>query len=232
MKAIILAGGKGTRLRPLTDIIPKPLLPIKGRPIIEHAICNLKKYGITDIILSIGYKADQIMEYFGNGNDLGVNLSYCVEKKLLGTGGAVKLAAKGIHETFIMLNGDNLCDVNYDDLLKVHSMNKAVLTFTLFPVKDVTKYGIAELDGQKVIRFIEKPSMDKAPSNLNNAGITVFEPEALDILPDGVSSIEYDCYQNICGKSGKAYAFIHKGQWFPTDDIEKYNKANNLFRKI
>lgn len=227
--AVILAGGLGERLKPLTDKTPKPLLLVKGKPIIQYAIENLKKYGILDIVLSIGYMADKIQDNFGDGKKLGVNIIYSVEKEMLGTGGAFKFASRGLGR-FVGLNGDNLADFDYNKMLDVHLRNKAKLTLTLFPVEDVTKFGIVELDGERIVRFIEKPSVEDAPSNLNNAGATIFEPGVLDILPAGKSSIEYDCYEKLAPK-GVVYAYIHKGQWFPTDDMEKYKKAEEEFKQ-
>ena len=160
MKAIILAGGKGERLRPLTNKTPKPLLPIKGKPIIEHAINNFKKHGIKDIILSIGYKADKIKEYFGDGSKFGVNIFYCIEDEPLGTGGAIKKAAENINETFIAINGDNLADFNWTEIIQAHKRNNAKITLGLYPVEDVTQFGIARLEGDKLLEFIEKPTVE------------------------------------------------------------------------
>lgn len=229
MKAILLAGGFGTRLRPLTDETPKPLLPIKGKPILWHKVVNLKKHGITDIIFSLHFHPDKVKEYFGDGSSMGVHISYCIEEEPLGTGGAVKLASNGIDETFIVLNGDNMEDFDYSKALAVHEKHNALITMGLFPVEDVTKFGIAELDGDRIIRFIEKPSVEEAPTNLNNAGLYIIEPEALDILPEGKSSIEKDCFEKLCGPDGQVYAYRHESQWFPTDDLEKYQKADNEF---
>jgi len=229
MKAIILAGGLGTRLRPLTLETPKPLLPIKGKPILLHTMLNLKKHGITDIILSIGYKAELIKGYFGDGSKWGLNVSYCVEDEPLGTGGAIKYASKGINEPFIVLNGDNLADFDYTKAIAYHKNNKAKLTLGLYPVEDVTKFGIAELNGNRIVRFIEKPSVEEAPTNLNNAGMYIIEPGVLEILPEGKSSIEKDCFEKLCGQDSDVYAFTHHGQWFPTDDMEKYKKADSQF---
>ncbi|MFZ2190204.1 MAG: nucleotidyltransferase family protein [Candidatus Magasanikiibacteriota bacterium] len=228
MKAIILAGGLGTRLRPLTLETPKPLLPIKGIPMAEQAILNFKKYGITDIVLSIGYLADKIKEYFGNGEKWGVQIAYCVEDEPLGTGGAIKKATEGIKETFIAINGDNLADFNWAEIISVHKKNQAKITLALFPVEDVTQFGIAELEGDKIRRFIEKPKVEEAPSNLNNAGGYIIEPEALDILPTGVSSIERDCFEKLASQ-GVVYAYQHNGQWYPTDTLEKYKLADEKF---
>ena len=228
MKAIILAGGLGTRLRPLTDETPKPLLPIKGLPIIEHAILNFKKHGITDIILSIGYRADKIKEYFGDGSKWGVNISYCIEDQPLGTGGALKKAAEGISETVVAINGDNLADFDWAAALKTHTENNAKVTLQLFPVEDVTKFGIARLQDGKIVEFIEKPTVEQAPSNLNNAGGYVLEPEVLAVLPDGFCMIEKDCFEKLAS-TGVVYAHHHDGQWFPTDTIEKYTHADKNF---
>lgn len=230
LTAVILAGGLGERLRPLTEETPKPLLLVKGKPIVQYAIENLRKYGIKNIILSISYKAEQIMDYFGNGSKLGVNISYSVEKEPLGTGGAFKLASKGLGR-FVGLNGDNLADFNYDEMLAAHLKNKAKLTITLFPVEDVTKFGIVELDGERIVKFIEKPSVEEAPTNLNNAGATIFESGVLDMLPEGKCSIEHDCYAKLALK-GVVYAYVHTGQWFPTDDFEKFNKAKEEWKGI
>jgi mannose-1-phosphate guanylyltransferase len=229
MKAIILAGGFGTRLRPLTEETPKPLLPIKGKPIVEHAINNLKSHGITDILLSVGYRADQIKEHFSDGSQLGVDIAYCIEDGPLGTGGAIKLCAKGLSSTFVAINGDNLADFDWTAMLEQHKETGAKITMALYPVDDVTQYGIAKLDGNRIVEFVEKPSEEDAPSDLNNAGAYIIEPEALDILPGGKSSIERDCFEKLAAK-GVVYAFTHKGQWFPTDTLEKYELADREFQ--
>lgn len=228
MKAIILAGGLGTRLRPLTENIPKPLLPIKGKPIIEHAILNFKKHGITDVILSIGYRADLIKEYFGDGSKWGMKIEYCVEDEPLGTGGAIRKAAEIAGERFLVINGDNLADFNWQEIINTHERNEAKITLALFPVEDVTQYGIAELEGEKIKRFVEKPKLEEAPSNLNNAGGYVMEKEVLNMLPPGFCMIERDCFEKI-SPQGKIFSCCHNGQWFPTDTLEKYYQAEEKF---
>lgn len=229
MKAIILAGGLGTRLRPLTENTPKPLLPIKNKPIIEHAILNFKKHGILDIILSVGFCADKIKEYFGDGSKWGVNIVYSIEDTPLGTGGAIKKAAEGIKETFIAINGDNLADFDWTEAISGHQENKALITLSLYPVEDVTQYGIASLKDNRIVCFIEKPKKEEAPSNLNNAGGYIIEPEALEILPPGTSSIERDCFEKLAD-TGVVFAHIHSSQWYPTDTIEKYTNADKNFK--
>ncbi len=229
MKAIILAGGRGTRLRPLTDITPKPLLPVQGIPIIEHALLNFLRHGITDVILSVGYQADKIKDYFGDGSRWGIRITYSIEDKPLGTGGALKRAATGITDTLLAINGDNLAHFDWTAALAAHRGNNADITLALYPVEDVTHYGIARLDGEKIVEFVEKPTIEGAPSNLNNAGGYIFEPSAFDILPDGKSSIEKDCFEQVA-KRGGVFAFLHQGQWFPTDTPDAYRRAQDEFK--
>ncbi|MBU0470393.1 MAG: HAD-IIB family hydrolase [Nanoarchaeota archaeon] len=227
--AIIVAGGLGTRLRPLTDVTPKPLLPIRGKPIIEHALLNFKKHGIKNIILSIGYKAEQIKEYFGDGSRWGVNISYSIETEPLGTGGAIKLAAKDLTQPFFLAWGDNLMDIDFTRMKEEYFQKAAPLIMALTPREDVENFGVAKLDRYKIISFVEKPNREEAPSNLINAGAFILHPDCLTILPKGKSSIEKDCFEKIAGK-GKISSFIHEGQWFPTDTLEKYDLANSQFK--
>lgn len=227
--AIIVAGGLGTRLRPLTETIPKPLLPIRGKPIIEHVIRNLKKHSITNIIISIGYKAEQVQEYFGNGNSLGVSINYVLETEPLGTGGAVKLASKNLKQPFFLVWGDNLMDVNFSKMEQEYLSSGASLIMALTPREDVENFGVAKLDKNKIITFVEKPKREEAPSNLINAGAFIIDPSCLELLPQGKSSLEKDCFEKLAPQ-GKIAAFIHQGQWFPTDTLEKYHYANSFFQ--
>lgn len=234
MKAVILAGGLGTRLQPLTYETPKPLLPVKGKPLIEWAILNVKKYKITDIILSIGYKADLITEYFKDGSQLGVHISYNIENTPLGTGGAVKdiVANKNLKNPFILAWGDNLANFNYKEMIETHKKYTADVTIALTEREDVEHFGVAELHNDKIIRFVEKPQRDRAPSNLVNAGALIVNPGILDVLPEGVSSIERDLIEQLCGEHGRVYGYVHSGYWFPTDTLEKYGKAIKEFPGI
>lgn len=227
--AVILAGGLGTRLQPLTDTIPKPLLPIQGKPLLEYIIQNLKLHGIKEIILSIGYRAEQIKNYFGNGSKLGVKINYCIEERPLGTGGAVKEAAKDINEPFILVWGDNLMDIDYTELYYSYLQNKKIIAMTLTPREDVENFGVVELKGKIILKFVEKPKREEASSNLINAGAFIINPKCLKILPEGKSSIEKDCFEKLASK-GEISAYIHQGQWFPTDTIEKYTKAKEEFK--
>lgn len=225
--AIILAGGLGKRLRPLTDTIPKPLLPVLGKPILAHNIAQLQKYGVKNIILAIGHYANSIQEHFGNGARLGVKISYSVENQPLGTGGAIKKAAQGITAPVFVVWGDELKDIDYRTLYETHLRHRTPVTMTLTPREDVEHFGVAKMEGEKIVFFVEKPKREEAPSNLINAGAIILDPRHLDILPEGKSSIEYDLYEKL--KPGEITAHIHHGQWFPTDTLEKYSLACQEF---
>lgn len=222
--AIILAGGLGTRLRPLTDNTPKPMLPIKGKPILQHGIENLKKFGVKKVIISIGYKAEQVKNYFGDGRKWDLEISYADESLPLGTGGAVKKAAFGLKEPFFLAWGDNLMDIDWQAMMEQYSVNKSRVMMSLTPREDVENFGVAKLEGSKILYFVEKPKREEAPSNLINAGAFIIDPKALEILPEGTSSIERDCFEKLAPK-GEISAYVHEGQWFPTDTLEKYGLA-------
>ncbi len=227
--AIIVAGGLGTRLKSLTEHTPKPLLPVHGKPLLEHAIRNFKKYGVNNIILSLGYKAEQIQEYFGNGENLGVKIKYIIEPEPLGTGGAIRLAAKDLTKPFFLAWGDNLMDLDYRKMAEEYGQNNTPIIMALTRREDTENFGVAELKNNKIISFAEKPARDEAPTNLINAGAFIIEPKCLEILPEGKSSIEKDCFEKIAPKE-EISAFIHDGQWFPTDRLELYNLANSNFK--
>ena len=222
--AIILAGGLGTRLQPLTDDTPKPLLPLKGKPMIAHIINNFKKYGVNNIILSIGYKSKQIKEHFGDGSKYGVNIIYSIEEEPLGTGGAIMLAAKDLTKPFFLAWGDNLADFDLHAMYKAYLRDAPQVTMALTPREDVENFGVAKLEENKIINFVEKPQREEAPSNLINAGAFIIDPQCLKILPQGNSSMERDCFEKLA-PLGEISVYKHEGQWFPTDTLEKYSDA-------
>ena len=181
MKAIILAGGLGTRLRPLTYKTPKALLPFQGRTLTEQVLDVLKKSNITDIYLSIGYMADKIKDYFGDGSKFGVKITYVEEKEPLGTAGPLNLLKK-LESSFVMLNGDNLFNADFNKMLEFHKKNKAVGTIALTQVDDPSHYGAARMEGDRIIEFVEKPKKGEEPSNLISTGYYILEPEVFDIV--------------------------------------------------
>ncbi len=225
MKAVILAGGLGERLKPLTLEKPKPLLPVNGKPIVEYCLENLKKCGVKDVILSIGYKSEMIQDYFGDGSKWGMNIEYNIEKELLGTGGAVKYIAEkfGLDEKFLLVWGDNVANIDFSKMTDIDG--KVVMCLT--EREDVENFGVAKIENGEIVEFVEKPERHLAPSKLINAGGFVIEPSVLDVLPEGKSSIERDCFEKIKGIK----TFIHEGYWYPTDTLEKYRLAEEALTK-
>ncbi len=223
-KAVILCGGVGTRLRPITYEIPKSLIPVHDRTLIEHLLDLFRKFGIHDILLSVGYKKEKIMQYFGNGERFGVKISYIEEDEPLGTAGPLKKARHLLTNTFIVTNGDELKDVNLEELYSTHKENNAAATIALTKVSDPSQYGVVELKGSQILRFVEKPPLDKAPSNLINSGLYILEPSIIDIIPDGFAMLERDVFPRIA-ENGKLYGYHFTGQWFDTGTFERYEIA-------
>lgn len=221
--AIILAGGLGSRLRPFTYSIPKPLIKIQGKPIMQYAIENLRKNGINNIIVASGYKSIKIEDYFKNGKDFGVNIKY-IKTGPFGTGGAIKECAQNIKNTFIVINGDNIANYNFKELLKEHKKHKVLATLALYKAKDVSQYGVVNIDKNIITKFIEKPKT-KVKSNLINAGAYILEPQILDFITKKKSSIERDVFEKLA-KMKLILGIEHKKQWFPTDNFERYYIAS------
>ncbi len=230
-KALILAGGQGTRLRPITHEIPKPLVPLHDKPILQHAIDLFKKYGITEILLSVGYKAEKIKEYFGNGKRFGVTITYLEETEPLGTAGPLNLAREHLTDTFMMCNADELKNIDLHEMYLFHKENGAKATLALTTVADPSQYGVAKLTGNKILEFIEKPAQGTAPSNLINAGLYVLEPSVFDVVPKGAGSMERDVFPKIA-QEGKLFGFPFSGQWFDTGTLERYEEAMQKWQGI
>lgn len=228
-KALILAGGKGTRLKPITDEIPKPLIPLQGKPIIQHTIDLLKKFGVKEILISVGYKSDKFKEILGDGQRMGVKIIYLEENEPLGTAGPLKLAKPFLNETFVMCNADELKDVDLIDMYKFHKDTKAIATIALTTANQPKHYGVAKLQGNKILEFIEKP--DNPPSNLINAGLYIMEPEIIDYVAPGKSMLEKNVFPKIA-KKNKLYGYHFTGQWFDTGDLKRYAKARKEWKGI
>ena len=188
MRAVVLVGGFGTRLRPLTEVTPKPLLPVGHRPILEHVVTTLRAGGIDDVVLSLGFRPDAFTDAYPDGTCAGVPLHYAVEPEPLDTAGAIAFAAReaGIDETFVVVNGDVLTDLDVSRLVQVHREHGAEGTIHLTPVDDPSAFGVVEPDEDgRVLRFVEKPPPGTAPTNLINAGTYVLEPSVLARIPVG-----------------------------------------------
>jgi len=228
---LILAGGRGTRLKPITDEIPKPLLPIQGKPVIEYTLDLFKKFGIKKVLLSIGYMGDQIKEHFGNGKKFGLDIIYIEEDTPQGTAGPLRLAKKYLTETFVMCNADELKDIDLEEMYLFHKENNAIGTIALTTVPDPSIYGVAKLQGNKILEFIEKPKKEKAPSNLINSGLYILEPSVLNYIPDGneAVSIEKQVFP-LLATEGRLYGYHFSGQWFDTGNFERFEKARTEWK--
>lgn len=230
-KAVLLVGGRGTRLKPLTDKLPKALLKIQGKTITEHLFDLLKKYGIREVILCTGYLKDKIKEYFGDGSNFGMSVTYVEENEPLGTAGPLKLAKKYLNASFIVSNGDELKDINIPRMFRLHKRKNALATIALTTVDDPSSYGVARLDGSRIVEFVEKPKKEDTPSNLINAGFYILEPEAIDMIPDGLSMLEKDIFPKLA-RMGRLRGFPFAGQWFDIGNIERYKTAKKNWKGV
>ena len=231
-KAIVLVGGEGTRLRPFTYELPKALLPIQGKPMVEHVLDLLKSHGVNQIVLAIGYKGEKIKEYFGDGSKFGLDISYVEEKTPLGTAGPLRLGKKFLNESFFIVWGDILSEIDLTDFIHFHKNSEALATVALTHVTDTDRYGIAAMQGSKIVEFVEKPEKEKAPSNMANAGMAIMEPEVIEkyVPKSGKAMVEYDVYPKLA-KEGKLYGYPFSGQWFDTGTHEAYEKAIKEWKK-
>ena len=230
MKAIIIAGGMGTRLRPLTYNVPKPIVPLANKPFVYHQIELLKKFGVTEVILNLHYLSDNIKSLFDDGKKLGVKIDYSIEKSPLGTAGAVKNAEEYFDKgPMIVFNGDILTDINLEKMLKFHEEKKAKATLALTKVEDPTPYGlIITNDDQRVMEFREKPSWEHVTTNTINAGIYIVDPSIFKLAPKGKEfSFERQLYPMLLERGEKIYGFVSDAYWMDIGDPVKYLKAHH-----
>ena len=229
MKAVVLVGGEGTRLRPLTLSTPKQMLPIVGVPMIERVLAHLASHGVDEAILSLGYLPDAFKVAYPDGHAAGVSLRYAVEPQPLDTAGAVRFAATygGVEETFVVVNGDVLTDLDLGSLVAFHRRSGAEGTIALHPVPDPSAFGVVPTDSEgRVTAFVEKPPRDEAPTNEINAGTYVLEPAVLDRIPSsGRVSIERETFPAMV-RSGVLFARSDDGYWLDTGTPAAYLQAN------
>lgn len=229
MKALILAGGLGTRLRPLTFTRPKHLLPIANRAHIEHVFELLQRHGVHDVVLLTSYLAETFGEAAAGAKALGLRVEVTQERVPLGTAGALKNAEAHVgDETFLAFNGDVLTDVDLGALLEWHASRAAEATFLLTPVEDPSAYGVVPTDPRgRVAGFIEKPPPQEAPTNLINAGVYVFEPSVLSRIPkDEVVSAERQLFPQLIEEGARIFATGTDAYWMDIGTPEKYLQAN------
>ncbi len=229
MKAILLAGGKGTRLRPLTIHTPKPIVPIFDRPFLRYQIDLLRSVPeIDEVVLSLNYQPRRIEEMFGDGAGLGVGIRYVVEPVPLGTAGAVRYAGEALHESVIVFNGDVLADLDLAAVIALHRERRARATIVLTPVENPAAYGLVETDAQgNVTRFLEKPNPDEITCDTINAGVYVLEPDTFDRIPKDVPwSIERSFFPSLIERGETFVAYVARGYWIDIGTPEKYMQVH------
>jgi mannose-1-phosphate guanylyltransferase len=224
MKAVILAGGEGTRLRPLTLTTPKPVVPVVDRPFLRHQLDLLATVGVTDVVFSVAYRPERIEAVFGDGAALGKRIRYAVEEAPLGTGGAVKNAEAYLDDTTIVFNGDILTDVDLPAVVLRHREARASATLVLAPVPNPAAYGLVEIDAAgRVRRFIEKPDPSQITTDTINAGIYILQTSTLSLMPPAVNhSIERAFFPTLLGRGDHVAAYVHRGYWIDIGTPQKY----------
>jgi len=231
-KAIILAGAKGIHIKGIENNIPNPMIKINNKPILEHNLELLKKNGIKNILISIGYRGDVIKGYFGDGSKMGVSINYSEQKPgyLIGTGGCLRSLNQFIDSTFILMYGDNLINIDIKDMYSFHKKNNAKATVALKAVSlDTSSYGIAKLRGDKILEFSEKK---KRFTNLINAGFFIMEHDVIGIIPKkGFSKLEDDVFPQLAGKN-QLFGYTFDGQWIDITDEKKIKIAENEWRGV
>ncbi len=227
MKAVILAGGEGTRLRPLTLSLPKPVVPVVDRPFLRHQLDLLARVGVREVVFSVAYRPERVRSVFGDGAADGFSIRYAVEDSPLGTGGAVRNALDLLDERTIVLNGDVLTDVDLAAVVASHEASGAAATLVLTPVPNPAAYGLVEIDDQgRVRRFLEKPEPSQITTDTINAGIYILETSVLDLIPPAQNhSIERGFFPALLERGDLVRAHVHRGYWIDIGTPEKYRQV-------
>lgn len=228
LQAVVMAGGEGSRLRPLTSNMPKPMLPVANKPLMEHIIELLKKHGITDVVATVQFLSSVIRNYFGDGSDLGVSLSYSTEEVPLGTAGSVLHASDLLSGTFLVISGDALTDVDLDEVVRWHKKKDAAATIVLKPLKDPLEFGVVMTDDEsRVERFLEKPTWGQVFSDTVNTGIYVIEPEVLDLIPtDQPFDFSSELFPLMLDKGLPIFGYSTDAYWTDVGNTEAYLQAH------
>jgi mannose-1-phosphate guanylyltransferase / phosphomannomutase len=229
VKAVVMAGGEGSRLRPLTSRRPKPLVPIANKPVMHHVVDLLRRHGITEIVATLHYLADEIENYFGDGEELGVSIAYVVEDTPRGTAGAIKQAAPLLgDQRFIVVSADALTDINLRELIDVHERTGGAATIALQRVANPLEFGVVVIDEhRRVTRFLEKPSWGEIFSDTINTGIYVLEPEVLDLMePDNRYDFAHDIFPRMLRDGRPLYGHVTGGYWSDIGNLQQYLQAN------
>src|SRR5919204_1829070 len=228
MKAVVMAGGEGSRLRPLTSGLPKPLVPVTGKPVMEHTLRLLRRHGITEVVVTLQYLGSAIRDYFGDGSDFGMEITYVVEDAPLGTAGSVKNAANYLDEPFLIVSGDALTDIDLGRAISWHKEKQALATIVLFSVSNPLEYGvvITRPDGA-ITRFLEKPSWGEVFSDQVNTGIYVIDPSVLELVSSGaVVDWSADVFPHMLGRQMPLFGHLAGGYWCDIGNLQTYYQAN------
>jgi mannose-1-phosphate guanylyltransferase/phosphomannomutase len=228
MKAVIMAGGEGTRLRPQTSNLPKPMLPLVGRPMMEHIVSLLRRHGITDIVVTVAFLPNAIRSYFGNGSELGVRMVYATEETPLGTAGSVRNARDELTERFLVISGDVLTDIDLTSMIEFHEKNRALATLALCAVENPLEFGIVitREDGS-IERFLEKPGWGQVFSDTINTGIYVLEPEIFDVIPEGRAvDFSSEVFPSVLEAGAPIFGYVANGYWEDVGTTAAYLKAH------
>jgi mannose-1-phosphate guanylyltransferase/phosphomannomutase len=228
VKAVVMAGGEGTRLRPLTSNQPKPMVPIVGKPCMEHILELLRAHGFEDVIVTVAFLPQAIRSYFGDGTSLGLNIQYSVEESPLGTAGSVRLASDALDDTFLVISGDALCDIDLAQIVDFHREKGAAVTIGLKSVENPLEFGIVVTDEDgKVERFLEKPSWGQVFSDTINTGIYVLEPEVLKHVPtDRPYDFSKELFPLLLEMGRPIYGYVCDGYWQDIGNLDQYRQAN------
>ncbi|HEY1655381.1 MAG TPA: sugar phosphate nucleotidyltransferase [Candidatus Tumulicola sp.] len=229
MKAVVMAGGEGSRLRPLTTTRPKPLAPVANKPVMHHIVDLLRRHGITDVVATLHYLADEIENYFGDGSDMGISMAYVVEDTPLGTAGAIKLAQPLLgSERFVIVSGDALTDIDLTELIAYHERNGASATIALQRVSNPLEFGVVVTDERgRITRFLEKPSWGEVFSDTINTGIYVLEPEIFDYMESGKNyDFSRDLFPLILRDGKPLFGHVTGAYWSDIGNLQQYVQAN------
>jgi mannose-1-phosphate guanylyltransferase/phosphomannomutase len=229
MKAVIMAGGQGTRLRPLTSNQPKPMLPVINSPMMEHILKLLNRYDFEQLVVTLQFLPTLISNYFGDGGEWGASIKYSTEFAPLGTAGSVKNSASYLDDTFLVISGDALTDIDLSKVVDFHRMNEAMATLTLVRVENPLEFGIVVTgEGDRIERFLEKPNWGQVFSDTVNTGIYVLEPEVLDYIPDGQPfDFSKDLFPYLLEKGYPLFGYIADGYWCDIGNFEQYMSSHN-----
>jgi mannose-1-phosphate guanylyltransferase / phosphomannomutase len=228
VKAVVMAGGEGSRLRPLTVGRPKPMVPIVNKPVLGHIFDLLKHHGITEIIVTLQYMPTAIQDYFGDGSSLGLKITYTVEESPLGTAGSVKNAAAFLDDTFLVISGDAMTDFDLQKIIDYHHQQKALATLTLYHVPDPLEYGVIITDDDgRITRFQEKPDWSTVISDAVSTGIYVLEPEVLARIPDDEPfDFSTQLFPSMLEEGAPIYGYVSDGYWCDVGNMQEYLRAN------